>query len=305
MNNFIYIDAGLSTNLFHHANSCRLIAGEAKLRNIPTAVLSYFDIDRPLQEELFAIPWFRCNPYAVYDSDPICGWWRSFEFASNATTEDLRRLTGVGRDDLVYANSVQPPQFRGIINWAKELPEEQRPTVIIEFGTDPGVLAVATSQGNEFFPYPNDPRPVTLRYTAGILTEADQRWLRLATFDIQSSCAFQWVLNFPVHRLPLPQGAMTRCRDRRGTRPITVAVLGHQRPDKGYAMVPELTERLMAARDDIRLLIHNGWPGGMVEQQQALRTLADADRRITLNEDVADPALWSSLLESTDLIICP
>ncbi len=305
--NLIYIDPGLYNNLGHHANSCRHIVGEARGRGMPCAVLGYIGIEPSLKDELFATPWFRCNTYGNYDTDPVCGWLMNFEVMARTTAEDLSRLGGVSRDDIVYLNSAQPAQFMGVVRWAQSLPEDQRPTVVLEFGTDPGLVATDTGEGRRFSAQDprQDCRATLLRYTARILGEADQRWLRLATFDAQASGIFQMLLDFPVGTLPLPRQAATSCRDRSGTRPITIAVLGHQRLEKGYDMVPELAARLLNTRNDIRLLIHNGWPEGLVTQQNALRALAAADSRVILNEETADLTLWNSLLEQSDLIVCP
>jgi hypothetical protein len=305
--NLIYADPALRNNLGHHANSCRHISTEVRKRGIATAVLAYLDVTEQLQQELAAVPWFRCNTYGTYDKDPVCGWLSNFEVVARTTQEDLTRLAGVTADDVLYLNSAQPSQFMGVVRWAKSLPIEQRPTVILEFGTDAGLEARETPEGLRFdvIDPRRDPRATLHRYTARLLTEEDRSWLRLATFDRQSSDIFQMLLEFPVGTLPLPQRATTSCRDRTGKRPITIGILGHQRLEKGYAIVPELAARLLGERDDIRLLIHNGWPEGLVEQQRALRALADRDPRLILNEQTADLDLWSRLLDETDLIVCP
>jgi glycosyltransferase involved in cell wall biosynthesis len=43
----------------------------------------------------------------------------------------------------------------------------------------------------------------------------------------------------------------------------------------------------------------------MIETQQMIRELARADARIELNERPAGPELWRSLLERSDVIVCP
>lgn len=303
----VYADPALYNNLGHHANSCRHIVAEARSRGVECAVLGYVGIEPSLQAELFAHPWFRCNTYGTYDRDSICGWLSNFEIIAQTTADDMARLGGLGRDDIVYVNSAQPPLFMAMVRWAKSLPEDDRPTVIMEFGTDPGLIATGTENGLVFSAHDprQDSRATLLRYTSRQLVEADRRWLRLATFDAQASGIFEMLLDFPVGTLPLPQRAVTSCRDRSGKRPITIAVLGHQRLEKGYDLVPELARRLLDRGGDIELLIHNGWPEGLVEQQNELRALAAADRRLTLNEETADLTRWSGLLEQSDLIVCP
>ena len=304
---FAYIDTALWNNLGHHANSARHIVSETRARGIPCAVLGHMNLEEGLRDELFATPWFRCHTYASYDADPVAGWLVNFDFVARTLAEDLTRIQGIGKSDILYVNSIQPPQFMGVVRWAQSIPEDQRPTVIMEFGTDPGLVAQETPEGLRFSPMDTrvDSRAVLLRYTARSLSEADQKWLRLATFDSQSSAIFQMLLDFPVGTLPLPHTAVTSCRDRSGTRPITIGILGHQRGEKGYDKVPALVARLLAERNDIRVLVHNGWPEGMVTQQQELRTMAAADSRLLLDERTADAVLWAALLEQTDLIVCP
>lgn len=306
---FIYLDAGLYNNNGHHANSCRHIVGEMRSRGIGSAVLSFDRIVPELRDELGALPWFRFSPYISYSQDPISGWLDDYYIGAQGMLEDLLRLMNPGPDDLFFFNSILPPQLRAIIQWAKRIPVPQRPTVIAEFGTDPG-LDVVGYQGErpEFAPRDTrvDSRAVLYRHTGKLLTEEDRSTIRLATFDAQSSQAYEMLMNgYPVGTLPLPQHAVTDCHSRVGKRPITVSFLGHQRGDKGFAMVPELVLRLLKSRTDIRLLVHNGWPTGMVDHQQWLRNCAAIDSRLELNEQEADGRLWSELLNASDLIVCP
>lgn len=303
-----YFDTGLLNNLGHHANSARHISVEARGRGIPCAVFGHAEMEPALRDELAAVPWFRFHTYALYDTDPVCGWLTNFHVVAQGLTDDLNRIEGIGSGHMLYLNSVQPPQLMGVIRWAQSRPEDQRPTVIVEFGTDPGLLVSESPEGLRFAPMDTrlDSRAVLYRFTARTLSEADRKWLRLATFDAQSSSVYQMLLDFPVGVLPLPQQAVTTRLDRRGAaRPLTVSFLGHQRPDKGFHHVPAIVARLLAARGDIRVLVHNGDPDGMAAQQQELRALAAGDPRLVLDERPADGTLWASLLEQSDLIVCP
>ena len=103
--------------------------------------------------------------------------------------------------------------------------------------------------------------------------------------------------------LPTPHVAMSQRTSRSGKRPITVAVLGNQRPEKGYQFMPEVAQRLLQSNADIRILCHNANPGAMPEAQQALRALAATDPRLTLDERLAGGEVWQGLLDASDLII--
>ena len=84
-----------------------------------------------------------------------------------------------------------------------------------------------------------------------------------------------------------------------------MAVLGHQRPDKGFQLMAEIAAALLATRSDIRVLAHNGDPAFMPEAQECMRQLARADSRVTLDETIAGPEHWARLLDQSDLVLCP
>jgi glycosyltransferase involved in cell wall biosynthesis len=137
------------------------------------------------------------------------------------------------------------------------------------------------------------------------LNADDLTRFHLFTFDAMSSAIYASLLARPVGVLPLPQFTGATVQSRAGRRPITVSVLGHQRPDKGYQHMPEAARALLSEEPDIRLLIHNGAPDLMAQTQSALRELAATEPRLTLNEETAGPALWQALLDQSDLILCP
>jgi hypothetical protein len=305
--NLVFADPGLLNNLGHHANSCRHVVLEARRRGIPSAVLAFNQVESFLQEELFAIPWFRCNPYGSYDSDPLCSWLSNFDIMSTTTQDDFSRLHGIGRDDLIFLNSAGPAQLAAMLSWVQSFPEEQRPTVIIEFGMYAGLVPKQTDQGFELtLCYQGDPRPLLFRYVAKkYLSKGEHPWLHMATFDAQASAIYERLFDHTVHTLPLSNQAVTGCRDRTGTRPVTIALLGHQRLEKGFGLLPELAGRLLALQPDIRILVHNGAPDLCVDLQNTLRDMAAADPRLILDERTAGPELWAQLLDQSDLVVCP
>ncbi|MBV9521557.1 MAG: glycosyltransferase [Alphaproteobacteria bacterium] len=303
---FHYLDPGLKSELGHHANSCRLITGALRDRGIATSIRAFLDIEPKLRDELGAQPHFRHFTYRHFDRDPICGWLTGFHGGAESTRQDLAKLA-IAKDDIVYLNSAQPAQLMAIVQWLAGMPETALPTVIMEFGTEPGLetriedgaLRLATKDPRE------DPRAPLFRFAALQIPPALGRRLRLMTFDRASSEVYAMLLGRPVGTLPLPHHAVTSRRSRVGQRPVTIAVLGHQRPDKGYALVPEIARILLRSRTDLRLLIHNGAPEAMPAVQQAVRELAGGEPRIAVDERVAGPQSWAELLERSDLILCP
>jgi hypothetical protein len=305
---FIYLDPGLRYDLGHHATSARFILGELRARNIETTVAANAWVVPELQAELGAMPVFRAYADRPVDTDPVVGWLNVFEAGAQMTLEGLQRLQGIRADDLVYMNSMYEDIFLAIAKWTAAFPPDQLPTVVGEFCLEPG-LDVTVDAGNQTrysLRDPRlDPRALLYRYGARRISSAVAHRLHLTTFDAAASAAYQALLGHPVKTLPLPFQATSSRRRRAGTRPITLSVLGHQRPDKGYHLVPEVVETLLRQRSDVRVLVHNGAPAFTPTAQEALRGLARSDGRLTLDERIAGPKLWAELLERSDLVLCP
>ncbi len=304
----IYTDPGLRNNLGHHANSCRAITTELKRRGVPFVVLGFKDLTPELREELPAIPFFRAFTYWQTDGDPIAGWLNCFDSSARMTTEDLNRISGLLPSDIIYFNSAQPAQFMALVRWVKTMELASRPHIVLEFGTDPGLDVRPGDNGSLVLTprdYRADPRAMFYRHTASLLSDDDLKRFHLSTFDAMSSTIYAGLLSRPVGVLPLPQFSGAAVRSRAGKRPITVGVLGQQRPDKGYNHMPEAARRLLAAAPEINLLVHNGAPADMAQTQAALRELAATEPRLELVEQTAGPELWRALMDRSDLILCP
>jgi hypothetical protein len=304
---FLYLDPGLKQNLGHHPSSCRFITRELQRRGIETKILAFAGAERRVLDEFQALPHFRCFTYWVSDGDPICGWLNAFHRAALTTKDDMSRLGSLNCKDIVYLNSGQAAQLMGIALWLADLPAGQMPNICFEFGVEPG-LDCQIDSGRASFAIRDprkDPRAVLLRHAACCIPKTADGRLHLGTFDANSSAAYAALLKKPVLVFPCPRIAVSEIRCRARARPITVSILGHQRPDKGYQFVPEVVKRLLTARSEIKVYIHNGDPQLMHKTQAALRALSSREPRLSLDERVADEHIWKQLLDLADLIICP
>ena len=305
---FLYLDAGLVNELGHHANFCRAITHEVRARAIPSLIFAHQELTQKLKHDLSARAHFRIYTYGHYDTDPIIGWLKSFETASRATLEDLQRIGGLEPSDVVYMNWAWPAQLSALLQWAGRFPPDRMPFMVAEVGADPGLepRGPDTQPRHASLRDPRvDPRAILYRYAARQMPPGAGHRLRLVAFDHVTSRAFRGLLDVPVATLPMPYTCQTTARNRSGKRTITVSVLGHQRPEKGFDLMPEIAAELLHDRPDIRVLVHNAKPDQMSATQNKLRQLAANDSRIMLEEAVAGPALWASLLERSDLILCP
>lgn len=304
---FFYVDSGLSDNIGHNANTCRLIAGELKRRGIETRIFAAQTVGPGLGGELGAAAHFRCHAFWQSDGDPVCGWLTAFHVSARVTFEDLARMGDVAADDVVYVNSAMPPQFMATIQWLGSLPPARRPRVVMEFGVDPGIVMGGGPDGKGWSLREGEAgqRAVLFRFVAKHLRGDGMPQLKLATFDKDSSLAYSTLLDRPLEVLPVPREAGRPPRRRSMRRPLTIGVVGHQRAEKGYHLMPEVARLLLAAHSDIRLLVHNSAPGEMPKTRQALKQLATADARLAIDERAMGPGPWADLLESLDLVLCP
>jgi glycosyltransferase involved in cell wall biosynthesis len=295
---FFYLDPGLIDDIGHHANYCRYIVGELRARGIETFVFGHDQVIGKLSSELGVSPLFRIHTYRKLI------WLSDFELFARCTFEELERLPGIQASDVVYMVSTTPVQLMAVTQWLQHLAADRRPTVVVEIG-DTGLVA-SNGQAGLTFAMPdarNNPRPTLFRHAADRLPAIAR--LHFITFDRTLSEAVNFLLARPVRTLPLPYRAVTALRNRAGAKPIVVAILGHQRGEKGLLHLPEIAATLLRARPDVRLQIQNVAPEGAPKAQQELRKLAANSDRLILYQQPAGRTLWPQLLEQSDLILCP
>lgn len=313
---FIYADTALMANRGHHANAARYFVEAAKARGIGTLVVAHTQVEPLVQVELGALPLFRVYTYGASDPDPVCGWLTGFFSAAEKTREDLEKIPALGPQDLIYLSGVQPAQLMAAIDWAKRIPKEQCPVIVVELGSEPGVTVVKDGKGNDCLgvPHPQaDPRATLFRFAASRMGDLSGKPFHVVNLEPTISALYAKLMEQPVGVLAFPVPAIIPLRNRRGRRPITIATLGHQQLPKGYGLMPEIAERL-AAESDVRILIHNSdsqqrycgsdSPAIRVVHQK-LQALAARNPSVALDERQVDFEGWKALMEGVDLMLCP
>jgi glycosyltransferase involved in cell wall biosynthesis len=303
---FFYLDPGLHDDVGHHANYCRYIIGELRGRGIETLVFAHQGLPPWLQTELGAVAHFRAYTYTNNDDDPFCSWLTGFDAFTRLTYEDLLRLPAMAPADIIFTPSARPVQLSAFIGWRHALPSDRRPTIIID-SADPG-LAVrrGSNQYHVTVPDPrSDPRATLFRYVARRLPREEGARFHFATFTPFLSELFGLLLQYPIRTLPLPFRAIAPLRNRAGARSIVVAILGHQRPEKGYDQLAEIIQELLRAHEGIRLLVQNVASSDAAEIQRSLRRAMMNGERVVLEETPAGAKRWAQLLEMSDIVLCP
>lgn len=310
-----YLDPGLHSRSGHHPVHCRLIVGELLSRGLETRVYGHVDVEAGVAAELRVRPHFRHSTYVQTDGDPLCGWLSGFYTFSRITFDDLTRLGEVSAADLVYLSSARAAELAAITAWMALRTPETMPYAVVDFCVPAGIqLERAGTAVKIAMPDPRrDARALLLRFVSRRVAPHVLPRLRLITFASSLAEHYRCLLGRQVDTVPMLFEATTGRRNRVGKRPIVVALLGHQQRTKGYHLAPAIVRRLLEARSELRFLIHNSDPAaaatedptGLVEAQRRLREIAARDRRVELSEEPAGKDLWSSLLERSDLMLCP
>ena len=306
---FIYLDTGLRTTNGHHGERCRLILAELRRRGIDPTILGCQDVAVEFRQELGVQPFFRwwtyAQPYRTQELE--AGWLRDFEIGWRITLEDLKRITPVSSDDVVYFCSVHPAQFRALLEWIGSLSREARPRVFAEFVAEPGVKVSGVSETNIQLKLVDprlEPRGILYRFVGSSISQASFPNVCTFTFHRTHSEIYQAITGWTFATLPFPHSAVLPIRPRAGRRPIQVATIGHQRKDKGFDFIPDVVQQLLDG-PDVEFLVHNSSPEEMPGPQNALRDIARNNPKVNLDERPVLGAEWAKVLDRADLVICP
>lgn len=287
-----YFDASLCGNTGHQANACRHITNEFRVRGIQVDAYASVQLPGELARELQASPCFHLRPY---EQSRAFGRIDSF-IQALSFGQDLRTAWLSGRYPFLYFNSVLAPQFSAIGKWLATFGRGQAPVVAIEFGAPSG----ASTEG--WF------RPFAAQYrkAAGVFRALDPSRILLFTFDPAASAEYSELLGLPVAVLP-PVHSVTgplRQRERDTEGRITLGFLGQQRVEKGFNLLPEITQCLRQAGCEARILVHDG---DVAERaiSRRMRELAERDPLVEFLHEPADPSMWQDLLSRTDLMVLP
>jgi glycosyltransferase involved in cell wall biosynthesis len=287
-----YIDAAVRDNAGHHTNACRHFVSEFRRRGSAVYPFGNRDLDITVGRELKIEPLFRHYPYSRLRGGPYI----SYLIERSSFLLDLRSAWRRGPYDLVFFHSVMSAQLAAIALWMRELKPDEMPFIVMGFDLP---------SGNKLKDQWSHHTPFYRRAGKLFLPRYSRRCL-FFTFDQAITDDYAELLNLPVRTMPTVHAGLRaprlRKRDRSGK--VNVAFLGHQRPEKGYDLIPDIVRRLFDRRLPVRLLVHNSAPGDS-ETSRELRRMAAANTDISLVEEPGDQLRWQQLLDKADLIVLP
>jgi hypothetical protein len=303
MKSVAFVDAELRRQAGHHANACRHVVGELRRRGLRVDVYAHRSVETELIAELGAIPHFHHSAYApIAAHRPV----RALQALDVALARasfglDLRRLWQGGYD-LVFFNSVLGPQMEAVAAWLASFPPDRTPSAAVEFGAPSGRAIERPELARWWRHHP----PCYRRAGARLSRAGIGARLVLFAFGTEPAEDYSTLLGRPVHALPPVHAGVGRPRlRRRGVDGrVTVAFLGLQRPEKGYALLPDVIREVLRRNRPVQILVHNGAPTTVAMDQQ-IEELSRSDQRVIFEHRSADQRSWQDLLDRTDLLVLP
>ena len=236
--------------------------------------------------------------------DPISGWLTNFILALEPTVADLRRAwKDYGPFDLIYINSAKPTQVGALALWIKQdfslnLP----PSIVVELGTEAGLNRNYVN-GMPVFTV-RDPTAMLYRH---VTNWVGKKWLRKIRFVAETQAAadeYAFILDQIVQVVPLPQSP-PNLRQRKVNACLTVGILGHQRPDKGWQFAPEFIPRVLQANPKVKFIAQQSDVEGMRDVTAQLALLAATEPRLELLVEPAVNDNWFALIDRCDIVALP
>lgn len=307
----LYADPAVLCFGGHHATSVLALPEAFRRLGHEVVVAGHADVLPEIRERTGALPVFRAFTYVGPSQDPMSGWLTNFLWARDATVEDLARFwSDSGPFDLVYFNSARAAQIVALGMWLRRLSEGGLPVppVMVELAIEAGL----TQTGPGAYRVRTGTCAVLFRHCREWLGEEGLGRLTFVTGCRQAVDEYTAILSTPIYLAPMPQPLpLTRLRKRtpdEGHSPrrgFTIGFLGHQRPDKGYHMLPALIPTVLQACPTVRILVQHSAPDSMKSATDEIDRLAREDGRVELILRPFAEQEWFALLDRCDLIALP
>lgn len=313
MMRILYADAGLRGPEGHLASSGIAIPPAFRRLGHQVAVLGHCDMAPELQKATGAVPFFRAFTWGRWSDDPLAGWLVDYSAAFDQTVADLHLAWAeFGPFDLIYVNTARAAQLAAAALWLKEsFPDrEGGPAVVVQLGPDTGLKRSGTAQVPTF--ELRDPKTIMHRYATHWV---GKEWVeRLVLVAVNQAVAdeYSFLVDMPVKAMTTPEGLPTT-RQRQASAALTIGVLGHQRIDKGYELLPDLIPRVLSQHKHVRFIVQHSDPmGGAQEDQPRMERitakLSELSTREPRLEMILGPSVgvdWFELIDRCDIVALP
>lgn len=296
----IYIDPVLHSNHGHWISHCKAVVQGFGMLGINSVVISNAAIQLELQNDLKAIPLFKHNPYSSFNNDSLAGHLVDFSVLRASTADDLKKISGVNSDDILYFEASSPGSLAGFIDWLSsgDLPTNN---VFVSLLEQCGLIPNNCMTNNSEFAATSKMTELW-RYIGLSINKLPQ--IRFVTVEDAYAQLYGFLLDRSVHKLPHPFCLVKDGGARDLVQTNKISFIGAQRSVKGFAMARPIFEELVERRVNFELYIHDS-RGEMIDDLNWFEEKSQFDRRIRIERFAADSNRWSQLLCSAGCVVAP
>jgi glycosyltransferase involved in cell wall biosynthesis len=299
------LDPNLAHERGHHLDWNMSVARAARQSGENVVIFAHKDFRVAGSDGIAIQRWFTRSCYDVRDRDPITGAFEDFRFFNDQLGDDLARLPRhrFKSRDAVWMPTLNEKHLMGFIDWIKGFDVARAPLFVVHLmfpsglsvnAGDATVRIVDPMQALFYglaFKRATEPGP-------GVLFFAGGRQLALE---------FSALSGLPIEPHPIPLCPPPRAVARARTSPRTVLLYsGDLKSDKGFALVPDVADRLCASFPAWNFLVHvnpdSGW-GKILESLPALGRVAEQRPNLTLRTGRLDREAYEALLRSADCLV--
>ena len=196
--------------------------------------------------------------------------------------------------------------------WLKEaFPDaDAGPAVAVQLGPDTGLRRSGPLHAPTFAL--RDPSTVMHRYATLLV---GKEWIaRLAILAVNKAVAeeYSFLVDRPVKAVTTPEGLPTP-RQREGGKGLVIGVLGHQRLDKGYELLPDAISEVLQRYAHVQFLVQHSDPKGAAQEDRPrmeritseLSQLAAREPRLKMIFQPIVGEAWFELIDRCDVVALP
>ena len=278
----LILDPGLMDGRGHHLRFNRDLIAEAGKRGYRVGVIGNKAMSEPLKGLRF-MPHFRCWTYDKLCDDALSGWLENHMILSQLWAADLAALP-VEEGDILLVPTATAPQIQALAIWAKDRGNQ----IIICNGFSVGFDRLGNVVGMD---------AVCWRYAFRALNATAANARVVSWFDTDN--VRKVAAPMPVIAAPAAQSGIVR--DRSGDNPITIGFVGHQRPAKGFGLVPGLVQKLIETFGDrVKIIAHDSSGDNWDDVVSKLLSLG-----ATVIQDAMSGAEYDATLDRLSVLVLP
>jgi glycosyltransferase involved in cell wall biosynthesis len=296
---FHILDPQLNFADGHFAAYDAAVAAELERRGTETVVYGNVRPEASLSSRMDARPLFSRGMFEEAAADRLTWALENFVNLGKEFHSDLKKveLASLARDDVAFFPNIIQYQINGIADWIADVPQEQRPTLVLKLSYLTFAMPYLQQRPNK------EMIPLIYRFAMRRLVECHPR-TRFCSDTEEMVKQFAALSNLPIQLLPMPLLIEAPDRNAETKSRANVVFLGHASMLKGFHLIPQIVRRGLAAADAPHFVIQSYGEARLCANVEKALDDVPADG-LTLVRGAVDAVAYRRLLHSADIVLFP